>query len=137
MARMRWTLNGRTFDMNGVAPNERLKLDTTEDWEFDNSGGMMTMPHPIHLHGGQFQVVARSTAPGFESAADSVRLGLLDEGLRDTVLVMPDERVKVRTRFDRRRDIAAGRAEGNSCRSRSDRPAPIQLLTACPINPRS
>ena len=101
MMHMQWLLNGRTFRMTEVAADERVKLDTTEDWEFHNLGGMMALPHPIHLHGGQFQVIARSSTPGFEAHADSVREGLLDEGLRDTVLVMPGQSVRIRMRFDR------------------------------------
>jgi FtsP/CotA-like multicopper oxidase with cupredoxin domain len=100
MKRMMWALNGRTFGMADLAPNERIKLGTTEDWELSKAGGMMAMPHPIHLHGEQFQVVERSAGRGFQAAGD-VRDGLLDEGLRDTVLVLPGERVKIRMRFDR------------------------------------
>ncbi len=101
MMHMQWLLNGRSFGMTEVAADERVKIDTTEDWEFHNLGGMMALPHPMHLHGGQFQVVARSSTQGFKAHADSVREGLLDEGLRDTVLVMPGESVRIRMRFDR------------------------------------
>jgi FtsP/CotA-like multicopper oxidase with cupredoxin domain len=96
-----WQLNGSSFGMLEVAPNERVRLDTTEDWEFENLAGMMSMPHPMHLHGGQFQVVSRSVSPRFQTAADSVKDGLIDEGLQDVVLVMPGERVKIRVRFER------------------------------------
>lgn len=102
MAHMRgWQLNGSSFRMLEVAPNERVRLDTTEDWEFENVAGMMSVPHPMHLHGGQFQVVSRSVSPRFQTAADSVKDGLIDEGLHDVVLVMPGERVKIRMRFER------------------------------------
>ncbi len=84
----------------------------------------MTVPHPIHLHGGQFQVVERSTAPGFESAADSVRLGLLDEGLRDTVLVMPGERVKIRMCFDRHPAVSVSLPQSRTRGRRHDEELP-------------
>jgi FtsP/CotA-like multicopper oxidase with cupredoxin domain len=101
MSHMRWLLNGRPFGMLEVASNERVRLDTTEDWLFENPGFRMSMPHPIHLHGGQFQVVGRSVMPAWQAEANSVREGLVDEGFRDTVLVMPGEQVKLRMRFDR------------------------------------
>jgi blue copper oxidase len=94
MAMMRWLLNGRPFAMTEVAANERIRRGVTEDWEFANLGGMMAMPHPIHVHGGQFQVVGRAGG-----AADTVREGRIDEGWKDTVLVMPGERVRLRVRF--------------------------------------
>jgi FtsP/CotA-like multicopper oxidase with cupredoxin domain len=92
---MRFVLNGRPFSMTEVAPNERVKLGVTEHWDLVNAGGMMGMsvPHPIHIHGGQFQVVSRS------SPARAAAEGLLDQGWKDTFLVLPGERVRVRVRF--------------------------------------
>ena len=101
MGMMRWLLNGRTFAMTEVASNERIRRGVTEDWEFANLGGMMAMPHPIHIHGGQFQVVGRAMAPGAQGAAATVADGLLDEGWKDTVLLMPGERIRLRVRFTR------------------------------------
>jgi FtsP/CotA-like multicopper oxidase with cupredoxin domain len=100
MAMMRWTLNGRTFGMDDLAPNERIRKGTTEDWEFSNLVGMMAMPHPIHIHGGQFQIVDRAVAPGAGPAVDSVREGRVEEGWKDTFLLMPGERARVRVRFE-------------------------------------
>ena len=59
-------------------------------------GGMMdlSMAHPIHLHGQQFQIVSRSFS-GDSTAYDTVREGFIDSGLKDVVLVMPMERVKI------------------------------------------
>lgn len=59
-------------------------------------GGMMdlSMAHPIHLHGQQFQTVSRSFS-GDSTAYDTVREGFIDSGLKDVVLVMPMERVKI------------------------------------------
>ena len=48
------------------------------------------MPHPIHLHGKQFQVLKRS----------GVRHeGYVDEGWKDTVLLMPGERIRILVKF--------------------------------------
>ena len=97
MRHMAWTINGRTFQMEAVAADERVRLGTMELWEFTNPGGGMGMmggmgmPHPMHLHGKQFQVLSRS---GVRHA------GYVDEGWKDTVLVMPGERVRLLVRFD-------------------------------------
>ena len=58
-------------------------------------GMMFSMAHPIHLHGQQFQVISRSI--GAEETEDyaTVKEGLISSGLKDTVLVMPGERVKI------------------------------------------
>ncbi|HXI58002.1 MAG TPA: multicopper oxidase family protein [Polyangia bacterium] len=101
MAMMRWMLNGEAFQMMAVAPNERIKLGVTEDWEFWNTAGMMTMAHPIHLHGGQFQVVERTVAPAWRAVADSMSEGLVDDGWKDTFLLRPGEQVRIRVRFAR------------------------------------
>jgi FtsP/CotA-like multicopper oxidase with cupredoxin domain len=53
------------------------------------------MAHPIHLHGRQFRVVGRSGG----DPANSVRDGLIDAGWLDTVLVLPDETVRIHVPF--------------------------------------
>jgi FtsP/CotA-like multicopper oxidase with cupredoxin domain len=96
---MSWGMNGRSFQLDEVAPDERAKLGTLEIWDFDNSdtnmfmGGMgmgMAMPHPMHLHGGQFQVLGREGV---------THAGYVDDGWKDTVLVMPGERAKILMRY--------------------------------------
>jgi len=100
MTMMRWLLNGRTFRMTEVADNERIRLGVTEDWEFANLGRMMAMPHPIHVHGGQFQVVSRSVAGWGRAAVATVNQGRIEDGWKDTFLLMPGETVRVRVRFE-------------------------------------
>jgi FtsP/CotA-like multicopper oxidase with cupredoxin domain len=97
MRMMQWMLNGRPFEMRGVADNERIRLGATEDWEFVNTMGMMAMAHPIHVHGPQFRIVRRDAGPG----APSLRDGILDDGRKDTFLLLPGDRVRIRVRFDR------------------------------------
>jgi FtsP/CotA-like multicopper oxidase with cupredoxin domain len=58
-------------------------------------GMMMAMAHPIHLHGQQFQIVSRSIDAGMEENYATVRDGFIESGLKDTVLVMPGERVRI------------------------------------------
>jgi len=97
MNHMNWTINGRTFRMEEVADDEIVKLNTLEVWEFINEpGGMgmmgaMDMPHPIHLHGMQFQVLGRRGV---------THNGYVDEGWKDTVLRMTGERVRLLVRFE-------------------------------------
>ncbi|ADV00476.1 multicopper oxidase family protein [Alicycliphilus denitrificans] len=95
MAQMQWGFDGRGFEMMAVAPNEVVKLGTTEVWEFANDSGMMTMAHPIHVHDPQFQVLERRHG----AASGGVRDGYVDQGWKDTVLVMPGDRVKLLMRF--------------------------------------
>ena len=101
-----WTLNGRTFDMTGVANDEIVRLGSTEVWEFVNRGGGMGMmggmmlPHPMHVHGESFQVIERQVDPNMRSMWETVSAGYVDEGWKDTVLVMPGERVKILRRFN-------------------------------------
>jgi suppressor of ftsI len=81
-----------------------------ELWEFANlegggSGmgmGMMNMelPHPMHIHGVQFQVIGRQITRGYESAYQELSAGFVDDGCKDTVLVMPGEKVQVLVRFE-------------------------------------
>ena len=94
--------------MEAVARDEVVRLNTLEAWVYDNQGGrgmgmmggMSQMPHPMHIHGMQFQVIERQVAPAFQSMYETVQDGFVDEGWKDTVLVMPGERVKVLLRFE-------------------------------------
>jgi FtsP/CotA-like multicopper oxidase with cupredoxin domain len=96
-----WTINGRSFEMEGYASDESVKLNTLEMWEFDNqTNSMGAMAHPMHIHGVQFQVLDRGVAPQFESVWETVRAGYIDEGWKDTVLLWPGERVRLLIRFD-------------------------------------
>ncbi|HVV51213.1 MAG TPA: multicopper oxidase domain-containing protein [Polyangia bacterium] len=99
MAMMRWMLNGHPFEMDDLDANERIRLGVTEDWEFANTIGTMTTAHPIHVHGGQFQIVERRVAPSWREAAATMEAGLVDAGWKDTFLLRPGERVRIRVRF--------------------------------------
>lgn len=97
MGMMAWGINGRGFDMLGASELETVKLGTHEIWEFRNEGrgSMMAMPHSMHVHGLQFRIIGRSVSNRFSAAYDTVRAGFVDEGWKDTVLVMPGERVRI------------------------------------------
>jgi FtsP/CotA-like multicopper oxidase with cupredoxin domain len=108
---MEWVLNGKPFEMNAVAPNEVVKFNTIEQWEIVNQlnpGAMMDangMAHPIHLHGIQFQVLSRTVLPQLALGWNTVKDGYIDAGLKDTVMVMPGERVKLLMKFEQYRGL--------------------------------
>lgn len=99
MGMMTWGINGKGFDMLGASDLETVDLGTHEVWEFRNdaSNGMMgmVMAHSMHVHGLQFRVIGRTVAGRFARSYDTVKNGFVDEGWKDTVLVMPGERVRV------------------------------------------
>ncbi len=87
---MRGTINNRTFEMQGVAEDETVALNSTEVWELFNRGDLPPLAHPIHVHGLQFKVLGRLGAPFSD---------MVDTGWKDTVLIMPGERVRLQMRF--------------------------------------
>lgn len=96
-----WLIDGRTFDMMDVAPEEMVRAGSTHIWEVANRGGMMgqQMAHPFHVHGTQFRVLSRSRPADAITPPRSVREGIVDSGLRDTVLVLPHETVRLQMEF--------------------------------------
>jgi FtsP/CotA-like multicopper oxidase with cupredoxin domain len=104
---MKWVINRQIFEMNNTTPQETVKLNSIEQWEIINklnSGSMMDnkgMAHPIHLHGVQFQVISREVLPELSAGWQTVKDGYVDEGLKDTVMVMPGERVKLLMKFEK------------------------------------
>jgi FtsP/CotA-like multicopper oxidase with cupredoxin domain len=99
-------INGRTFEMVSVASDEVVRLGDLEVWEFANLGGGMGMmggsdqPHPMHIHGVQFQVLERRLEGGSPRAYNTLNGGFVDDGWKDTVLVMPGEVVRVLVKFE-------------------------------------
>lgn len=79
----RHSINGRTFVMERV--DETVRAGTTEIWEFDNMMGDEI--HPMHIHGVQFQVLHRMGGRNEVMASE--------KGWKDTVLLMPGEKVRV------------------------------------------
>jgi FtsP/CotA-like multicopper oxidase with cupredoxin domain len=95
MQHMTWTINGRVYDPMAVADDEMVNLGETMAWEWVNNS---PIPHPMHIHNVQFQVVGRNTA-SVSSGYSTINQGLVDSGWKDTVLVYPGERVKVAMTF--------------------------------------
>lgn len=94
MRMMEWTINGRVFEMMEVAEDEMVHLHDTMAWEWINNS---PIPHPMHMHNIQFQVVQRT--PSTFSSYTTINQGLVDTGWKDTVLVWPGERVKIAMMF--------------------------------------
>ena len=104
---MKWTINGQLFEMNAATPQETVKLNSIEQWEIINKlnpGAMMDakgMAHPIHFHGVKFQVISRQVLPELAAGWQTVKDGYVEEGFKDTVMVMPGERVKLLMKFEK------------------------------------
>lgn len=85
------SINGEQFDMNRI--NLTKKLGAKEVWEVNNVSTMMGgMIHPFHVHGVQFQILSRN---GKEPAEN-------EKGWKDTILVNPEEQVKLLVSFDKK-----------------------------------
>ncbi|MCE7980314.1 MAG: multicopper oxidase family protein [Caldilinea sp. CFX5] len=118
-----WQINGKPFVMEEVDASEQVAFGATELWEFRNelliagaghhahaSHGQANstttteemidfMAHPMHIHGVQFQVLNRQIDPAYEAGWRTLNEGFVDEGWKDTVLVMPGEQVQIGLRF--------------------------------------
>lgn len=80
-----FTINGRQFNMKRI--DAMVRLNNVEVWEFRNN---TPMPHPMHIHDIQFKILSRNGR----------QPPLNERGLKDTVLVQPDEIVRVITKFE-------------------------------------
>lgn len=106
MQHMSALLNGRSYKMNDIQPDEIIPVNTLQLIEFVNgfSGGMqgmmMAMPHPMHLHGEQFQIVKREMNSGSQENYQTVAPGFINSGWKDVVLVMPGEKVTILKPFN-------------------------------------
>jgi FtsP/CotA-like multicopper oxidase with cupredoxin domain len=106
MQHMSALLNGRSYKMNDIQPDEIIPVNSLQLIEFDNGfesgmhGMMMDMPHPMHLHGEQFQIVKREVSSRSGDSYATVASGFIDNGWKDTVLVMPGEKVTILKPFN-------------------------------------
>ncbi len=79
------TINGKSMKMDRI--DEVVKLDTTEIWEISNDSNFA---HPFHIHLVQFQILSRNGKPPHAG----------ERGLKDTVLVHPNETVRFIAKFE-------------------------------------
>ncbi|MFZ4573734.1 MAG: multicopper oxidase family protein [Phycisphaerales bacterium] len=94
-------MNNRMFEMENVATDEIFRLGDLYLLEFTNFTGNPQMPHPMHLHGPQFQIISRSVNAAGLNNYNTVRDGLIDGGWKDTFLLMPGETVRVLVKRDK------------------------------------
>ncbi len=105
MRHMSALLNGRSYKMNDIKADEIIPVNSLQLMQFDNGfnqgmHGMMAMPHPMHLHGEQFQIVKREINSRATSTYKTVSAGFIDKGWHDTALVMPGEKVTILKPFN-------------------------------------
>jgi Multicopper oxidase len=55
----------------------------------------------IHIHGVKFQVISREVLPELAAGWQTVKDGYVDDGFKDTVMVMPGEKVKLLMKFEK------------------------------------
>ena len=79
-------INGLSYQMDRI--DERVPFGETEIWSFINEN---QFAHPVHLHATHFRVLSREGGRG--------QVMPWERGLKDTVLVHPEETVKVAVRF--------------------------------------
>jgi blue copper oxidase len=95
--KMTWRINGQTYQHETTPVT--VKRGAVEAWEIKNSP--LSMPHPFHIHGFQFQVLERRGSPPQQAAlaVNAQGLAASDLGWKDTVLVWPGESVCIVTDF--------------------------------------
>lgn len=120
MRHMELQLNGRSFEMYEVMDIERIPVNTIQKIRISNDQGsmgggmggmrggrmggmgmMMSMAHPIHLHGQQFKILSRTLKDqDSDDGYATVKDGFIGSGWKDTVLVMPGEAVEIIKPFE-------------------------------------
>lgn len=117
MQHMAPQLNDRSFEMHEVMDSERIAVNTIQKIRITNDHGsmgdgmggggrggmgmMMSMAHPIHLHGQQFKILSRTLKDqGGDDGYATVRDGFIGSGWKDTVLVMPGEEIEIIKPFE-------------------------------------
>ncbi len=81
------TIDGKVFDPDRV--DSRITLGTTEIWQIHNQDTMFSIPHNLHLHLVQFEVLDRDGTPPPPGEA----------GRKDTVVIQPGQTVRIKATF--------------------------------------
>ncbi len=107
MRPMQALINGKSFAMDRVSDAEKVALGSIKKIKIFHDhnrggrmGGMLSMAHPIHLHGQQFQILSRRMTGRNERDYATVKEGFIDSGRKDTVLVMPGEEITIAKPFE-------------------------------------
>ncbi|SHF42741.1 hypothetical protein SAMN05444483_10165 [Salegentibacter echinorum] len=124
---MEWTINGRTYNGTEVAEEETVKLNTTEVWRINNGnqfssnddddgggmhgnggmmsgesgmGNMMQMPHPVHIHQLQFNILNRNAEKVDNKLWEATKDGFINEGWQDSIYLLPGMQIDLIMRFE-------------------------------------
>ena len=121
MGHMAPRLNGKSFSMDKAMKEEQVEVGSHkkikifhDHGSMETEGGMrmgmrrggmmggmmMSMAHPIHLHGQQYQIISRKHHGMGEEGYQTVKDGFIDNGWKDTVLVMPGEEIEIIKPFE-------------------------------------
>jgi blue copper oxidase len=97
LGHMRWLINETSFRMDAFPIDARR--NSVEVWDLHNAE--QSMPHPMHMHGFQFQVLSRQNSPAQIQTIGVHGSGRIvsDLGWKDTVLVWPGETVRLAVDF--------------------------------------
>ena len=63
-------------------------------------GNMMQMPHPVHIHQLQFNIVSRNSENVNPNLWENVKDGFIDEGWQDSVYLLPGMYMDLIMRFE-------------------------------------
>ncbi len=100
-------LNGQSFAMDKTMDFEKVPLNSIKKIKIFHRHGMnsgmgmmaggmmMSMAHPIHLHGQQYQIISRKPGTMRQQEYATVKEGFIDSGWKDTVLLMPGEEIEI------------------------------------------
>ncbi|MEY4767740.1 MAG: hypothetical protein RL637_379 [Pseudomonadota bacterium] len=106
MSPMSPRLNGHTFAMDRVFDTEVVALGSRKKIKLFHQTGlgmmsqMLTMAHPVHLHGQQYQVLSRKNVSMNPEQYAMVKDGFIQQAWKDTVLVMPGEEIEIIKPFE-------------------------------------
>ncbi len=105
---------GFVIDQTPYRPDEiafNVRRGTREVWEIRNSP--ISMPHPMHLHGFGFRVLRRQGTYGGARrlATESGARFPTDLGVKDTVVLWPNETIWLEVDFALPKEAAFGGAQ--------------------------
>jgi bilirubin oxidase len=90
----------RVFDTEVVALGSRKKIKLFHQTGLGMMSQMLTMAHPVHLHGQQYQVLSRKNVSMNPEQYAMVKDGFIQQAWKDTVLVMPGEEIEIIKPFE-------------------------------------
>jgi FtsP/CotA-like multicopper oxidase with cupredoxin domain len=86
-------INGTQWEGRIASEEETVEFGTTELWDIVN---ISPLAHPMHFHGEAFTVVERAwDNDAAVGSWETIAAGIVETGLRDTVLVWPGQRVRI------------------------------------------